>query len=81
MLIAARSLPGIWLAVDAQPESARSEIRFRFCRVSLRRRKRNFSGDAVDLGFKPPFVGGFDHRYRFADTMPGAIEIADARVG
>ena len=80
MLIAARSSQDFACCCTRDRERA-LEIRFRFRRIRLRRLKRDFAGDAMNLGFAPPFLGCFHRRHRFADAAPSVIELAEFRIG
>ena len=63
MLIAARSSQDFACCCTRNRERA-LEIGFRFRRVRLRRLECNFTGDSMDLGFAPPFLGCFNRRRR-----------------
>ena len=52
-------LPGLCLLLTRYRERA-LEIRFRFCRIWLRRLECDFPGDAIDLGLVQPFFGFLD---------------------
>jgi hypothetical protein len=57
------------------------EIRFRFRRNRLRQLKRDFPGNAIDLGLAPPFLGCLYRRHRFTNAARSIIELAEFRVG
>ena len=57
------------------------EIRFRFRCIRLRRVQRDFPGDAVDVGFAPPFLGCFHRRRCFANAAPSVIDFAEFHIG
>ena len=72
--------PGLCLLRARDGERA-LKIRFRFRRVRLWRFKRDFAGYALDFGLKPPFLGCFRRRHRFAEAAPGVIEFSEVRIG
>ena len=53
------------------------EIRFRFRHIRVGRLKRDFSGQAMNLGLPPPIIGCFERRYRLANGAPGVIELTE----
>ena len=57
------------------------EIQFRFRGISLRRLKCDFTGDPINLGFVPSFIGCFDSSHCFANAAPGVIEFSEVRIG
>ena len=72
--------PGLRLLLTRHCKCA-LEILLRFRSVRLRRLKRDFAGDAIDLGLAPPFLGCLYRRHRFANAVRGIIELAEFRVG
>ena len=80
MLIAARSSHDFACCLTRNCERA-LEIRFCFGRIGLGRLQRDFSGNPIDLGFVPFFLGCFRRRHCFANTAPGIIEFSEVRIG
>ena len=67
-------LPGLCL-LSTRDRKRALEIRLRFRRIRHRRHKRDFTGNAIDLGFAPPFFACFDRRQGFTDAAPSIIEL------
>ena len=66
--------PGFCLLLTCDPERA-LEVRFRFCRIRGERHERDFTGNAIYIGFGPPVLGRFRNCGRFAKTAPSIIEL------
>jgi hypothetical protein len=73
-------LPGLCLLLTCHRERT-LEIDLRFRRVGFWRHQRDFSGNAMDLGLAPRFLGCVHRRHRFADAAPSVIELTEFRVG
>jgi hypothetical protein len=50
------------------------EVGFRFDCIGLRRRKRNFSGNAMDFGLPDPLLSSFYRCHRFINALPSVTE-------
>jgi hypothetical protein len=52
------------------------KIGCRFHCIRLRRLKRDLSGEAIDFGFEPPFLGCFHRCDRFVNAAPSIIDLS-----
>jgi hypothetical protein len=56
------------------------EIRLRFGHIRGWRLERDLTGNAINLGLAPPFLGCFHHRHRIANRLPGIIKLTEFRI-
>ena len=71
--------PGLRLLRSATSKRA-VEIPLRFRCIGRWRLQRDFARHAIDLGFRPLFLGRFYRCYGFADAAPSVIKSVKLRV-
>ena len=57
------------------------KILFSFRRIRLGRLKRDFAGNAMEIGLPPAFFGSLHGRHHFANETPCIIELAELNIG